>query len=407
LVNGFHVLQNDRFRGAKVGRYLRFTLDSPLQIPLQKLPEWGLWLDQATHSERVAHAQMLVCEDGGMAWPLAMDYVGRLLCGTPSVRGACGSCPSCIQLKNMAHPDVHWIVPVIGGEGRGDDEDTCAPFLADVRSFLGNNPHPLSSEWIEHLGGKQKVVQISVKESARIQRLLSLKAHSGGHKVVVLWMPERLNDSAANKLLKLIEEPLDRTILLLISHDEASVLGTIRSRCQVHYVKPVPTRVLSEALVNQGISLEQAAVLSELSGGQPGQASMLLRNRDALREPLQHFVEFMRITYKKDLVGLLAFSERLAKEPREQQKQWVHVSAQLLSQLLRLRHGALKNSLFAWFPDVAFQPDGLARLLDESKHSEIQGLLQSALTDIQRNINSRIVLSDLGIQFMRLFAARK
>jgi hypothetical protein len=115
----------------------------------------------------------------------------------------------------------------------------------------------------------------------------------------------------------------------------------------------------------------------------------------------------MRITYKKDLVGLLAFSERLAKEPREQQKQWIHVSAQLLSQLLRLRHGALKNSLFAWFPDVAFQPDGLARLLDESKHSEIQGLLQAALNEIQRNINSRIVLSDLGIQFMRLFAARK
>ena len=227
---------------------------SPLQIPLQKLPEWGLWLDQAAHRERVAHAQMLVCEDGGMAWPLAMDYVGRLLCAQPSVRGACGTCPSCIQLHNMAHPDVHWIVPVIGGEGRGDDEDTCAPFLADVRTFLEENPHPLSSEWIEHLGGKQKVVQISVKESARIQRLLSLKAHSGVYKVVVLWMPERLNDSAANKLLKLVEEPLGRTLLLLITHDEASVLGTIRSRCQAHYVKPVPTGILSEALVLQGIS---------------------------------------------------------------------------------------------------------------------------------------------------------
>jgi hypothetical protein len=104
---------------------------------------------------------------------------------------------------------------------------------------------------------------------------------------------------------------------------------------------------------------------------------------------------------------LLAFSERLAKEPREQQKQWIQVSAQLLSQLLRLRHGVLQHSLFSWFPDVSFQPDGLAKLLDEAKHAEIQTLLQSALGDIQRNVNSRIVLSDLGIQFMRLFAARK
>jgi EAL domain-containing protein (putative c-di-GMP-specific phosphodiesterase class I) len=115
----------------------------------------------------------------------------------------------------------------------------------------------------------------------------------------------------------------------------------------------------------------------------------------------------MRLVYKKDLLALLAFAESLAKEPREQQKQWIQVSAQLLSQLLRMRHGALKNSLFSWFPDVSFQPEALAGLIDESKHREIQDLLQSALADIQRNINCRIVLSDLGIQFMRLFAERK
>jgi len=115
----------------------------------------------------------------------------------------------------------------------------------------------------------------------------------------------------------------------------------------------------------------------------------------------------MRLSYKRDLVALLQFSERLAKEPREQQKQFIAVSAQLLSQLLRLRHGALNQSLFSWFPDVAFQPEGLARLLDETKHRELMALFQTAQTDISRNINSRIVLSDLGIQFMRLFAVRK
>ena len=378
-----------------------------LQIPLEKLPEWGLWLDQAVDRARVAHAQMLVCEDGGMAWPLVQEYVARLLCAAPSIRGACGSCPSCIQLAGHAHPDVHWIVPVVGGEGRGDDEDTCAPFLADFRSFLQSNPHPLSSEWIEHLGGKQKVVQISVKESARIQRLLALKAHGGGFKVVVLWMPERLNDAAANKLLKVIEEPLDRTLLLLVCHNEGDVLQTIRSRCQVHPVKPVPSPLLVAALCELGVSPEQAAVLTELSGGQPGQAVMLYQNRESLREPLKRFVEFMRLVYKKDLVALLQFAESLAKEPREQQKQWLQVSSLLMSQLLRMRHSALKTSLFAWFPDVPFQPDGLARLLNESLHYELQQLFLGALTDIQRNINSRIVLSDLGIAVMKLFAGRK
>lgn len=378
-----------------------------LQIPLNQLPEWGLWLDQAVVRERVAHAQMLVSEDGGMAWPLALEYVGRLLCAAPRAAGACGTCPSCVQLRSFAHPDVHWIVPVVGGEGRGDEEDTCAAFLADVRTFLSAHPHPLSADWIEQLGGTQKVVQISVKESARIQRLLSLKSHAGGYKVVVLWMPERLNDAAANKLLKLVEEPLDRTLLLLISHQEGEVLQTIRSRCQIHYVKPVPTGVLVESLTQVGVDRAQAGVLAELSGGQPGRALMLHRNRDALREPLQRFVEFMRLVYKKDLVALLQFTESLAKEPREQQKQWIHVSSHLMSQLLRMRHGALHASLFSWFPDVPFQPEGLARLLHEGQHEELQALFLSALTDIQRNINSRMVISDLGISVMKLFAARK
>jgi DNA polymerase-3 subunit delta' len=407
LVYGFHLLERPFVRGTKVGRYLRFTLNSRLKLPVSKLPEWGLWLDRASHRERVAHAQMLVCEDGGMAWPLALDYVGRLLCAAPTPGGACGSCPSCTQLAHFAHPDVHWIVPVIGGEGRGDDEDTCAPFLGEFRKFIEQHPCPMASDWIELLGGKQKVVQISVKESARIQRLLSLKSHSGGYKVVVLWLPERLNDASANKLLKLIEEPLDRTLLLLLSHDENSVLGTIRSRCQVHYVKPVPSGILTESLEQAGVDRSHAELLAELSGGQPGLAAQLYQNRDAVREPLQQFVEFMRLSYKRDLVALLQFSERLAKEPREQQKQFIAVSAQLLSQLLRLRHGALNQSLFSWFPDVAFQPEGLARLLDETKHRELMALFQTAQTDIGRNINSRIVLSDLGIQFMRLFAARK
>jgi len=382
-------------------------LSAGLQIPLNKLPEWSIWLDQAAHRERIAHAQMLVCEDGGIAWALALDYLHRLLCEAPSSLGACKTCPSCVQLAKLAHPDVHWIIPVVGGEGRGDDEDSSAPFLADFRRFLLDNPQPLANDWIELLGGKQKVVQISVKESARIQRLLSLKSHGGGFKVVVIWMPERLNDSAANKLLKLIEEPQDRTLLLLISHEEQSVIATIRSRCQVHYVRPLSSSILIEGLVGLGIPTDQAQLLAELSGGQPGQAVMLHRNRDALREPLQWFVTFMRLVYKKDLLALLAFAESLAKEPREQQKQWIQVSAQLLSQLLRMRHGALKNSLFSWFPDVSFQPEALAGLIDESKHREIQDLLQSALADIQRNINSRIVLSDLGLQFMRLFAERK
>ncbi|MFM6998142.1 MAG: ATP-binding protein [Bacteroidota bacterium] len=382
-------------------------MSSALQIPLQQLPEWGLWLDQAVARERVAHAQMLVCDEGGMAWPLALEYVARVLCAAPTASGACGTCPSCVQLRALAHPDVHWIVPVVGGEGRGDDEDTCAPFLAEVRTFLSANPHPLSADWIEQLSGSQKVVQISVKESARIQRLLSLKSHAGGYKVVVLWMPERLNDAAANKLLKLIEEPLDRTLLLLISHNEGAVLQTIRSRCQVHYIKPLATGVLVAALAKAGVDTQQASVLAELSGGQPGRALMLHRNREALREPLQRFVEFMRLVYKKDLVALLQFTESLAKEPREQQKQWIHVSSHLMSQLLRMRYGALHASLFSWFPDVPFQPEGLARLLHEGQHEELQALFLSALTDLQRNINSRMVLSDLGISVMKLFAARK
>ena len=163
------------------------------------------------------------------------------------------------------------------GDGTSDSS------LVEFRNFLKFNKFPLIRTWIDALDASQKVVQISVKEAKRMGDLLSLKSHSGGYKVLLIWLPERFHDSAANKLLKTLEEPEPNTAILLISHDEESVLGTIRSRCQTLYLPPWGAENVRKWLIEERqLDPNQAKLLSALSGGEPGVAVDYLENRERL-----------------------------------------------------------------------------------------------------------------------------
>jgi len=354
------------------------------------------WIHQAA-SGHIPHAQLIISQNGGLAWPAVQRYVQSLVCHN----GGCGTCDGCIQHRQLAHPDVHYIFPVVASASGSGTSDS---FLGEFRNFLKFNKFPVVRNWIEALDGSQKVVQISVKEAKRMGDLLSLTSHSGGYKILVIWLPERLHESAANKLLKTLEEPEPKTIILLISHQEDGILGTIRSRCQTLYLPPWGRTEVERWLIDERkIDPNQAKILSALSGGEPGVALDFLENRERLLPLAEHFVEWLRLAFKKDLPGLQQWVDHLGAWNREQQRDFLVFSGGVLSQLERKRHQALRGFSLDWFPEVSFNAEGFSKLMDRQKVSLMHKTLDDAFKDVGRNVNARLVFFDASLQLMKAF----
>lgn len=354
------------------------------------------WIEQASLGH-IPHAQLIVSKNGGLAWPAVQRYVQILICS----QGGCGRCDACTQHRNLAHPDVHYFFPVIASASAGGGSDV---FLPEFRNFMKFNKFPVVRNWIDALDASQKVVQISVKEAKRMGNILSLTAHSGGYKVLVIWLPERMHESAANKLLKTLEEPEDKTVILLLSHDEEAVLGTIRSRCQTLYLPPLGRGNVERWLIDERrMDANQAKVLSSLSAGEPGIALDFLENRERLIPLAEHFVEWLRLAFKKDLAGLQLWVDQVAAWNREQQRDFLIFSGEVLSQLERKRHHALRGFALDWFPEITFNADGFAKLMDHQKVLLMHQTLDDAHKDIGRNVNARLVFFDASLLLMKAF----
>lgn len=348
-------------------------------------------------SGHIPHAQLIVSKNGGLAWPAVQRYIQMLVCA----QGGCGACDACAQHRQMAHPDVHYIFPVVASASSGGTSDV---FLPELRNFLKFNKFPVVRNWIEALDAAQKVVQISVKEAKRMGDILSLTSHGGRYKVLVIWLPERMHDSAANKLLKTLEEPEDKTVILLISHDEESILGTIRSRCQTLYLPPWGRNEVERWLIDERrMDPNQAKILSSLSAGEPGIALDFLENRERLIPLAEHFVEWLRLAFKKDLPGLQAWVDHVAAWNREQQRDFLVFSGEVLSQLERKRQNALRGFALDWFPEIAFNADGFAKLMDHHKVLFMHQTLDDAYKDVGRNVNARLVFFDASLLLMKAF----
>ena len=214
-----------------------------------------------------------------------------------------------------------------------------------------------------------------------------------------------MNDSAANKLLKAFEEPAAHVKIIMISHDEESVLGTIRSRSLPTYLDPAIG--LPEYL--QGayqIESSQSQVVTELAQSRPGLALEYLTHRELLAQPIGAFVSLMRHAFKRDAVALLAWSNDLSSWTREELGNFFHISGTMLSQLNRIKHGYAGHHMFEWFPEINFKPKGFAGVVDDATLRLALQELGRAQKDVRRNLNARIVLYDFALSLLKAFAKR-
>lgn len=363
-------------------------------------------LTQSVDNGRIPHAQLFVGPEGSGTLPMAIAYAQYILCANRGSENSGGNASCNLKFQNYSHPDLHFAFPVATTD-KIKKHPVSNHFLEEWRKLLKEQPYGNLFDWYRMLGIENKQGQIGVDEALNIVKSLSLKSYEGGYKVMLIWMAEKMNTSAANKLLKLIEEPPSKTVFLLIAEDEAQIINTIRSRCQVLHFPPLPEAIITTALQkNYQLNEATATKIANQSNGNYNKACDLVYHDSEDIQFEEWFVFWIRSAFKAKgnktaIHDLISWSEQVAKTGRETQKQFLQFCLDFFRQALLMNYNA--NPLVFMEPKTKnFKLENFAPFVHEGNIMDISQELQDAIYHIERNGNSKIILTDLSIKLTRL-----
>lgn len=347
-------------------------------------------------SGRLAHAMLLYENEGCGALALALAYVQYLNCPDRHDGDSCGVCPTCNRISKLIYQDLHFVFPVNTGSRVPTSRPVSEDYLQYWRTLVQKNPYFLESQLYEALGIEGKSGNIAVAEARSILEKLSLTSVEDGYKTVLIWLPERMNAETANRLLKIVEEPPEKTIFIFITHAPEKVLQTISSRCQSFRVLPSSRQEVETVLEDRfGISHDDASAVAGISGGSVGVA---LRDAAASGEYsafMDLFADLIRAAHEKNLTGVLEVSEQLSSlDSREKQKQFCIYAGECVRKIYMLQRDMagianIRPGEKEFFISAAgwCAPAFCERLLAQ---------LDRSVALIERNVNAKIVFCDLA-----------
>ena len=360
--------------------------------------------------KRIPHAQLLYGATGSGPLPMAIAYAQAILCSTHEVGSAAyKNCAKRVIEGN--HPDLHFIFPVNRRKGMNRPAIS-KDYMSEWRSFITDTPYGSLYDWLQHIEIGNRQGNIGVAEAKEISRALSLKAFESGYKVLILWMPELMNSACANALLKLIEEPPSKSVLLLVSEDFNQVLGTIQSRCQLLHLPPLTEEVLSKALQERnGLEPNDSILLSKQAQGSYTKALSLLDNERMATTFEAWFIQWVRTAFqargnKLVLLDLLEWSDTVAKSGREVQKQFLQFCSEIFRQAFLLNYKT-PELVYYEVQDKSFKLKNFAPFIHNHNIFEIFESLETANYHIERNGNPKSIFTDLSIQLTRLLHKKK
>ncbi len=362
-------------------------------------------LAKSADAGRIPHAQLFVGPEGCGTLPMALAYAQYIICSNKNEENEEGRQSCNLKFEALSHPDMHFAFPVANTD-KVKAHAVSNHYLEEWRKFLQEQPYGNLFDWYRLIGIEKKQGQIGVDEAQDIVKKLSLKSYEGGYKVMLVWMAEKMNTAAANKLLKLIEEPSAKTVFLLITEDEEQIIQTIQSRCQILRFPPLAEQIIADGLVERGLVREEALQLAHESNGNFNKA-LDLKNRDS--EDLvfeKWFVQWVRSAFKAKgnksaIHELILWSDEVAKTGRETQKKFLLYCLSVMRQALMINYNA-KALAFMKIHVDGFQLDKFAPFVHENNILEIVEELEEAHFHIERNGNSKIILTDLSIKLTRL-----
>jgi DNA polymerase III subunit delta' len=350
---------------------------------------------------RVSHAWLFFGAEGTGALPIALAFAGYILCNGRTGSDACGTCISCNKVGKHIHPDLHFVYPVNKTKSVDKDNITSDDFIGDWRKFLLENPYRRLTQWFDYIDLDNKQGVINTDESKRLAGKLFLKSFESDYKIVIIWHPEKMNDQASNKLLKLLEEPPDMTLFLLVSENPDQLLATVRSRCIPVKVPAVKDEDIREVLVQKhGVSLEKAEDIVRLASGNYLKATELITESDDLQFNFIKFRDLMRSCFKGSIPELMKHADELATLNREKQKTFLEYCLRLIRESLMLHYDD-PAMVFLAHDEKTFTPN-FAPFIHGKNIVAFDEEINRAIQDIERNGNGRIIFLDLALTMTSL-----
>lgn len=351
------------------------------------------------NQHKLPHALLFSGPSGSGKLPMALGLARLLLCQTPAGEQPCGHCNACHMTARWAHPDLHFTYPVVRYKDAAHSISDA--YVEAWREQLLQNPYFSMADWLNDMKATDMQAVIYTAESDALQRKQSLKAAMGGNKVSIIWMPERMNDECANKLLKLIEEPPAATHFLLVSEDPQRILPTIRSRTQQIEFKPPTTAKIEQALTEQEhCSPEQAHYIARMAAGNYTEALKALKSDGNRALYFDLFVLLMRLAYQRNIREIRRWSEQLSGLGRERQKEFLACCQHLIRENFVFNFGL--EQLNRLTVEEANFSRNFARFINERNVIDIMEELSTAQRDIEQNVNPKFVFFDFALKMIVL-----
>lgn len=366
------------------------------QIP--GLTEVKKVLLQAVQNNHVAHAQLFLGAEGALNLPLALAYITYLHCQNPGEEGACGVCSACSKNLKFIHPDTHFVFPIGNIKGSKDEETFKIEKLKTWRSFLLQQPFGNIEDWANFYGGEDKQANISKEESREIVKALSLKPFESKNKVMIIWQPEYMHPSAANGILKILEEPTPNTYFILITNAGDRLLPTILSRTQLITVPLLSDTELEQYLVeHMEVDEKRAGKAAQLADGNLNLSFKILSKEED--NNTQRFIEWMRTCFKKDFIALVGMADEYHNLDKLSQKSMLTYSINMLRETLLHLSGA--NAINRTRGEELQFVQNFGKVLNWQKIEKAVKLMSEATYHLERNGSAKMIFLDLSVNLSK------
>lgn len=356
-------------------------------------------LRQEVLENRIPHAQLFCGPTGSGKLPLALAYARYICCPNRTETDACDRCPSCVKWNKLIHPDVHFVFPIV--KNSKAKKEVCDDYITNWRHLLLNSPYFGLHHWQNEMNAENGQAIIYSKESDEITRKLSLKSSEGGYKVTIVWLPEKLHEVCANKLLKLLEEPPEKTIFLLVSESPEMILPTILSRTQRFNIAGIEEHEIAEALHSRfGVQPADSESIAHLANGNFIKALETIHLSEENELFFTLFVSLMRLSYQRKIREMKQWSEQLAGFGRERQKSFLEYCQRMIRENF-IYNLHCKEMNYMTTPEQNFATR-FSPFINERNVMGIMNELSEAQIHIGQNVNARMVFFDFSLKMIVL-----
>ncbi len=353
-------------------------------------------LVRSSLESRVSHALLLHGPEGNGKFALAMAFAQFINCTGEKSDDACGKCPSCQKASKLIHPDIHFVFPVATTK-KITAEPVSDKFIVNWREYITESPYPSLQGWMNYLDIENKQGGIFKKEADSLLGKLSLKAFESEYKVVIIWLPEKMNAITANKLLKIIEEPPDKTVFLLVAERISTMLPTILSRTQLISVPKMTDDDLSDGLSNQYPEfVEKLPEIVPLADGNYFRAVELLNANEQVQFNQENFIKWMRMCFHYKAHEILSWIPSISNIGREKQKAFLHYVLHLIRENYLMNQGL--ESVTRMTPSEKEFSVRFNKFIHQANIEALSSVISKAIQQIEMNANPRILFLDLSLE---------